>query len=88
MAPAAAGDVFLELRLLFGPGSGTLAFDPAEWVVVGPSGAPLGRLELPEPDTVPAGWPTFLGTLVSGSIHPGSPLRRCSSSSRLRRTAG
>jgi hypothetical protein len=71
VAPAAAGDVFLELWLRFGPGSGTFAFDPAEWVVVGPTGAALGRLELPEPDTVPSGWPIFLHTLVPDSIPPG-----------------
>ena len=70
VAPAAAGGVFLEVRLLFGPGGGTLAFDPAEWVIVGPSGAPLARLELQEPGTVPRGWPTFLRSLVSGSIPP------------------
>jgi len=71
VAPAAAGGMFLEVRLLFGSGSGTLAFDPADWVIVGPSGTPLGRLELQEPGTVPRGWPTFLRSLVSGSIPPG-----------------
>jgi len=71
LVPARPGDVFLELRLGFLPGSGTFPFDPAEWVIVGPDGTELPRLERSSND-VPAGWPQFVHRLAAGSIPPSS----------------
>jgi hypothetical protein len=68
LVPTRPGDVFLELRLGFLSGSGTFPFDPAEWVIVGPDGAQLPRLE--PPNDVPAGWPQFVHRLAPGSIPP------------------
>jgi hypothetical protein len=65
-APPAAG--FLEVRLTFGRGSGTLTSDAAEWVVVGADGATLAQLHLPEDGQLPPGWPNFLLSSAAGAI--------------------
>jgi hypothetical protein len=73
LAPTRPGNVFLEMRQQFLGGSGSYAFDPADWVVVGPDGAPLPRLE--RPSDLPAGWPQFLSAPGAGTIPPeGWPL--------------
>jgi len=68
----AEGEAFLETMLAFGPGSGTFAFDPAEWVVTGPAGAALPQL-LSEGGEMPSGWPWMAITPGDHLIPPGVP---------------
>ena len=73
-SPPAAG--FVEVRLDFGPGSGTFSFDPAEWVVVGPDGASMPELEFPRQGTgyeIPPGWPNVASSVDVVKIPPDWP---------------
>ncbi len=60
LAPSPGAGGFLEVRLRFGAASGSLVFDPAEWVVVGPAGEVLPEVEQPRQGdgcNVLPGWP-------------------------------
>lgn len=71
VAPAASGNAFLEFSVDFGPGSGTFGFERGEWVAVGPDGTTLARLERPDPNEYPPGWPQFLLSTLGSAVEPG-----------------
>lgn len=73
----AAGDAYLEARLAFGPGSGTFAFDPDEWVVRGPAGEALPLLHLGGDGELPPGWPNIATVSAVHTISPDWPENPC-----------
>jgi hypothetical protein len=73
LVPEAPPAAFMEIPLVFGPGSGTFTFRPEEWVVAGPGGDALPFVRLPDTREGNDGLPNFWTASGPVETHPELP---------------